>query len=213
MKDYQTKGCTQYGAYMGRTGKPLDATCPLTLRHVALTDGYDHGGAYWGDPSNLYMVTDTVGGVAYRRGTPESVRAEWPEASWAPVTEGPSDSDIDEMVDAYIEAALWSESDEDDNPLDSNYWAGDLGEGVREKMRADCAKFARENAAQIVACFGSGKCSWSQAGHDFWLTRNGHGCGFWDGDWPEAAGGALTRASKQFGECYLHVGDDGRVWL
>jgi len=36
----------------------------------------------------------------------------------------------------------------------------------------------------------------AQAGHDFWLTRNGHGAGFWDGDWPET-GDALTEASKE----------------
>lgn len=36
----------------------------------------------------------------------------------------------------------------------------------------------------------------SQAGHDFWLTSQGHGCGFWDGDWKEYAGECLTNASK-----------------
>jgi hypothetical protein len=50
------------------------------------------------------------------------------------------------------------------------------------------------------------------AGHDFWLTRNGHGAGFWDGDLSEDVGNALTEAAKKFGECHLYVGDDGQIY-
>ena len=50
-----------------------------------------------------------------------------------------------------------------------------------------------------------------QAGHDFWLTRNGHGCGFWDGDWPELIGEKLTEASKDFGSFDLYIGVGGRI--
>ncbi len=52
-----------------------------------------------------------------------------------------------------------------------------------------------------------------QAGHDFWLTRNGHGCGFWDGDWPEPQASLLTQASKAFGGVDPYVSDDGEVCL
>jgi hypothetical protein len=50
-----------------------------------------------------------------------------------------------------------------------------------------------------------------QGGHDFWLTRNGHGAGFWDGDWPEEVGKRLTEASKKYGEVYLYV-QDGKIF-
>jgi hypothetical protein len=49
-------------------------------------------------------------------------------------------------------------------------------------------------------------------GHDFLLTRNGHGCGFWDGDWPEEAGERLTAAAEKCGEFNLYVGDDGLLY-
>jgi hypothetical protein len=49
------------------------------------------------------------------------------------------------------------------------------------------------------------------AGHAFWLTRNGHGAGFWDGDWPEPHASALDEASKAFGSFDLYVGDDGMI--
>lgn len=45
---------------------------------------------------------------------------------------------------------------------------------------------------------------------DFWLTRNGHGVGFWDRD-VGAVGDRLTKACKKFGETYLYVGDDGKI--
>ena len=50
------------------------------------------------------------------------------------------------------------------------------------------------------------------AGHDFWLTRCGHGAGFWDGDRPEPAATVLTKASKAYGEVDLYIGDDGKVY-
>lgn len=34
------------------------------------------------------------------------------------------------------------------------------------------------------------------AGHDLWLTRNGHGAGFWDGDWRDHD--VLCNVSEQF---------------
>lgn len=37
-----------------------------------------------------------------------------------------------------------------------------------------------------------------RAGADFWFTRNGHGVGFWDGDWEN--GDALTALAKSFGD-------------
>jgi len=51
----------------------------------------------------------------------------------------------------------------------------------------------------------------AQHAHDFWLTRNRHGAGFWDGDYPEELGKKLTEASHAFGECDLYIGDDGKV--
>lgn len=38
---------------------------------------------------------------------------------------------------------------------------------------------------------------WHQAGVDLHYTRNGHGSGFWDGDWSNGA--ELTRFAKAFG--------------
>jgi hypothetical protein len=51
----------------------------------------------------------------------------------------------------------------------------------------------------------------ARAGHDFWLTREGHGAGFWDGDYPEPQATRLTKASKAYGGFDLYIGDDGMI--
>ncbi len=53
--------------------------------------------------------------------------------------------------------------------------------------------------------------AYAHAAHDYELTRNGHGAGFWDGDWPEAEGEALTKLAKAEGELDLYEGDDGII--
>jgi S-adenosylmethionine/arginine decarboxylase-like enzyme len=119
----------------------------------------------------------------------------------------------DEFTRAYIEAALWSSTDDEGNPLDNKYGAEDIAPSTLKVMVEDCKKFQQENDQLITGCTrGSGEYSEeAQAGHDFWLTRCGHGAGFWDGDWPEN-GDALTKASKAFGEADLYVGDDGYIY-
>ena len=50
----------------------------------------------------------------------------------------------------------------------------------------------------------------AHAGHDFALTRNRHGVGFWDGDWP-VYGDLLTKLAHSFGEIELYVSDEGEI--
>lgn len=129
----------------------------------------------------------------------------------------PDDSELDEFTAAYAEAALWSSTDDNEDPLDANYSFDDIDPDTMRKMRADCARFQQENAADIAAGPVEGAAGSDEygpaarAGHDFWLTRNGHGAGFWDGDWPEAAATRLTDAAHAFGEVNLYVGDQGRI--
>ena len=121
---------------------------------------------------------------------------------------------LDSFTRQYIETAFWSTNDESTEqggePLEANYSASDLAPETLAAMIADCAKFQEQNAAimDMDGCQDAETC-----GHDFWLTRNGHGAGFWDGDYLEAVGDALTAAAKGFGECNLYVGDDGQIYL
>jgi hypothetical protein len=120
---------------------------------------------------------------------------------------------LDPFTRAYIQAALWSSTDDGGTPLDSKYDIDDIAPDTLKAMIEDCKQFQQQNAAILTGCNrGSGEYTEdSAAGHDFWLTRCGHGAGFWDGDWPEN-GDALTAASKKFGDADLYVGDDGYIY-
>jgi len=114
---------------------------------------------------------------------------------------------LDAFTRQYVATALWSSTGDDEEPLDDDHGPEDIDPDTLRRMAADCARFQRENAADI----GDGQEDAERAGHDFWLTRNGHGAGFWDGDWPEPAATRLTDACKAYGEYDLYVGDDGRI--
>ena len=106
---------------------------------------------------------------------------------------------------------MWSSNDESDEsggePLDRNYDTSDISDEAKRESRRDVVNFIRKARRYL------GDVSPSDAGHDFWLTRNGHGAGFWDGDYPEPIGEKLTEISKTFGEVYIYVGDDGEIYV
>lgn len=124
--------------------------------------------------------------------------------------------DVEEFLRHYIVAALWSENDQSDDrggePLDTNYSEADLATGVVDQMRAECAAFIEANADDLNTWPGPGSAA-AAAGHDFWLTRNGHGVGFWDGDWDDDVGERLTEAAHAAGQRSLYVGDDGKIHM
>lgn len=122
--------------------------------------------------------------------------------------------ELDEFSQAYVQCALWLSTDDDDQPLDARYSVDDIADETLQSMALDCERFQRENEADIST--GQSRCGSSSsalAGHNFWLTRNGHGAGFWDGDYPDEAGNRLTSASELFGSQDLYVGDDGKLYI
>jgi len=110
---------------------------------------------------------------------------------------------LDTFTESYIACALWTLTDDKGEPCD---WAdeSDIAPETLETLQCDAKDFAESHAPLI-------KGRESLAGYDFWLTRNGHGAGFWDGDWPEN-GNELTGQSKAYGHYDLYLGDDGKIY-
>ncbi len=123
--------------------------------------------------------------------------------------------EIDCMTRAFLECALWAETDNADDsggePLDRNYSLADLApETVREALE-DCRMFQEDHLDDV----GTSNASLEQWGQDFFLTRNHHGTGFWDrGDdqYPAEMRVRLTQAAHVWGTWGLYVGDDGMLY-
>lgn len=115
----------------------------------------------------------------------------------------------DEFVGAYLECALWSSCGEDGKSLDDSFDVDDIAPETRRAAETDCADFWRRHGWILSRDVRRG-------GFDFWLTRNRHGAGFWDGDWREsfddrAIEKRLTDAAHEFGSVDLYIGDDGKI--
>lgn len=116
--------------------------------------------------------------------------------------------DTTTILDHYIIAALWTSTDDNDAPMDANYDVDNIAPETLSQMREDVEAFVNS-----VEEAGWDTSWWTdeQMGHDFWLTRNGHGAGFWDRGQGQV-GDDLTALAKPYGEFSLYIGDDGKVY-
>lgn len=115
-------------------------------------------------------------------------------------TKKPTLQELSAFTRAYLTAAFWT-SDEDAPP--GEYSTCGRPEQLYERLTAksvfavllDCHKFRTEFFADLTSA-GTDE----QNGHDFWLTRNHHGVGFWDRGYPEPVANRLTAGAHGAGE-------------
>jgi hypothetical protein len=93
----------------------------------------------------------------------------------------------------------------------SDFGIADLHLDALEAIKADCREFQIKCGGDLCQIRPEGYTA-TMAGHDFWLTRNGHGAGFWDRGLGRY-GDRLTAAAKAFGEVDVYLDDDGKVNL
>ncbi len=124
------------------------------------------------------------------------------------------------FVRQYIETMLWSTNDESTEsggyPLEDNYGITDIAPETLQRIADDCSRFwssVESMGIDLDAELLKDDDATEQAAHDFWLTRNGHGAGFWDGDWSDESEDKLTKLAESFGEQWPYVGDDGLIYL
>lgn len=138
------------------------------------------------------------------------------------IKENPGRDNIDEFTKGYIICALWSSNDNSDDQggraLDENHDIDDISIETLKQMVEDCTDFQKANKAllrkycELRAKFTSPEYSPIEcAGHDFWLTRNGHGAGFWDRG-NNIVFDKLTQAAKVYSGVDLYIGDDGKIY-
>lgn len=114
----------------------------------------------------------------------------------------------DEFTRGYIEAIFWLVDEEIENPTFAEF-----SEEALAKADSDCAAFQSCQRKELAKAYDQTKdYDANRAGVDFWLTRNGHGAGFWDRGLGKI-GDVLTEAARAFGQCDMYQGDDEKLYL
>lgn len=111
----------------------------------------------------------------------------------------------DVFTQAYLDCAWWTATSPEGEPLDHNPPA--WSDAAENQARRECAEFQKANADDLRGLITA------QAGHDFWLTRNRHGAGFWDRGYDEDVAQRLTDAAHKAGSRDVLVGDDDMVYF
>ncbi len=114
---------------------------------------------------------------------------------------------ISEAAAQYRMTALFASVNEQGSPLDApEFDLCSWSELATLTTSAVVAQFIvdhRDDCARVAAISG-----WMHVGHSLWLSRNGHGAGFFDGD----IGGVSDRlqdAARSLGESSIYISDDG----
>src|SRR5579871_6212422 len=126
---------------------------------------------------------------------------------WSPRGQIPGMPIWPKFVDAYLEAALWSSMDDEGVPFDRDYDISDFDQESINKAVKESNEFIMANREDLEKVGNE-----EQHGHDFWLTRNGHGVGFWDRGYGEV-GERLSEAADAYGEQHVWAGPNGTVYL
>lgn len=139
-----------------------------------------------------------------RKAEADLLRSEHPIYFWHNQVFKRTAPSADDFIDGYHEAALWSSTDAEGRPLDGHpYHNHELDAKARTEMNQDAAHFYHSHQHLFGDAYPS------QAGHDFWLSRNGHGAGFFDGEEHYGDNAAeLQRLANQAGEYYLDADAD-----
>jgi hypothetical protein len=118
-------------------------------------------------------------------------------------------AELDAFTQGYVEALFWTLDEAlGERSLD------DLDESAWEAALQDCDAFQQTNELALCAAYETTDSDYSprSAGIDFYLTRNGHGAGFWDRGLG-SIGDELSKDAKPYGTADLYLGDDEKLYL
>lgn len=130
-------------------------------------------------------------------------------------------TELDQLTRGYIRAMLWStngttpEGEEVDSLEDY-----DLSPEALGQCNAACLAFYTANYGLLCEYVEHKETSpewgtaWDYAGHDLWLTRAGHGVGFFDRtELPQHIKNGLTATASALCYAWPYIGDDQLVYI
>lgn len=110
---------------------------------------------------------------------------------------------IDDVYTGYITAAFWTEEDNDELEDKTIF---DIDPKQKSKIYDGLKKFISNAKRQYTDELEEYDAE--TIGHNIWLSRNGHGAGFFDDN-----NDGLQKLAKAMGEVSIYVGDNGKVYF
>ena len=135
-----------------------------------------------------------------------------------------SEQDLETAVSACIESILWTgyyilEAETEPILLNPDYTVDDVSPEVESELKDRISSFVETYSAEVHAYIEAITTSltsrdeaWVYFGHDYALTCNRHGAGFWDRGMGEV-GEELTAAAVAESGFSLYPGDDNLLYL
>ncbi|UTC25361.1 hypothetical protein P7_171 [Pectobacterium phage vB_PcaM_P7_Pc] len=114
------------------------------------------------------------------------------------------------FIAGYFEALYFAESATGNDGEEIDNLAGyELSATAKEEGEQACARFLDLAGDKVnLAIAGSDDYDHTQAGRDFWFSRQGHGVGFWDRGLG-LVGDDLHKVAELFGEKHLYINERG----
>lgn len=115
------------------------------------------------------------------------------------------DSDYNDILNSYLETALWADAEEGDEEMKSKTIHDFDPQSKAEALNDIKAfvKIAGEQAPEELRTYSD-----EQLGHNLWLSRNGHGAGFFDDN-----NDKLQDIARNMKEKYIYIGDDKGLYM
>ena len=116
--------------------------------------------------------------------------------------------------DGYIDAMVWANVCPAKDGIETEADGSELSDQAVKILTDQADDFLDETTVPLIerACEVEGY-DYGHAGHDFALTRNHHGAGFWDRGLPDTVGEDLTEIAHGYGDAYIFAGtSDPAKW-
>ncbi len=127
---------------------------------------------------------------------------------------------LDDMTIAQLfDTLIWQATDDSGQSLDYyGYQRDDIDPDQQEALVNQFRAFVETNSVDINAYMSHTGRTMVDVAHDYILTANRHGAGFWDRcycgiDQSDYVAERLSEMARLDGEITLDVGDDGSLYL
>ena len=119
------------------------------------------------------------------------------------------DGAIEKMTSNYLESALFTDEERLKEDVNDEYLDLEISNALKSNAKLDCTEFIKRCIESNITLDGY---NLSQLGHDFWLTRNGHGTGFWDRkEIYRGNADDLSKIASTFGTVNLFIDSSGKI--